>query len=389
MYIGSGNTTRPPDPRLAFAEVRIHQPILASWDFDQRYHHLLFDRYIRPQAGYTGVYCAKDFFEHMSKNNQFICLTLNLRDDLNQSRPYKFRVRPIEEYVAVAKVIPKAFKQFRLRGFVNLWSEFWYRYILHGSLTKERAVEYIRAVKEVLAPHGILVGAPGEEYILQPEIEAIQYVARHAPINILTFHSLASNNAGLDTLASFTDKPLADLESGSQTKDYRDSSGVKEIEKDIREHLPYAKRMLALGLYSVDSNSEEDKKFVMRMWSKDYQKLRWTTPTSNKFIQLVEKHSDRLPEVIKVPDWVPQDGRKINFDPALAVLTGLGLVTGKHDPREQLKFIDWDWVVEKELRDSYGIQLGVHYPRDDGSTDEQVRLKLENLAKNLRNLAKW
>lgn len=387
MYIGVCHTpVPPPDKAITFAEVRSHEPIDPNLPFDQAFHHFLYDRYYAPWTVYTeGAQPLAPVLESLGQNKQFVCLTINSRTGKIGS----FKIASPGHYVIAARCAVKAFEMFKLNGFIALFSEPGLRF----GLNKDNIRSWLDPVYEtikMLNPK-IPVGAPGEEYH-HPNAEGIyETVVKSQKIDILTVHCLTDSITRIRDYKRMWKGPIALVETGSMRKehDYRTNAGANRIEEIVKYVHGHRDRVICCGFVYGDGSNADKASWTLRLWDKKYTRILNTTPAWNRLVQMVEKYSDQLPEVINVPDWVPQDGRRINFDPKLPVLTGVGKVIGKHDPHRAVTLTDLDWMLEKTLRDDYGIQLGVHYPRDDGSTDEQVRAKLENLAKNLRNLAKW
>ncbi len=385
MYIGLCHAQKIVDPKMRFCEVRYHNVLDPASPFDQLYHKFLFEKYNGPWMGYTeGQATLYQVFEGMARNHQYVCLTINSRT----GKPGNFKIASPGSYVAAARCAVRAMEEFRLTGFIALFSEPGYRFAMNKDSVRSWLDPVYETIK-MLNPK-LQVGAPGEEWI-HPNAEGIyEAVIKSRKIDILTVHTLTDSNQRLLHYKKIWPGPIAVLETGSQKSeyDYRTSAGAKKIEEIVSYVYGHRDRVICLGIVYGDSSNSQKANWTLRLWDHNYSKILNTTPAWNKFVQLVEKYSDRLPHVIKIPDWVPKDGRKIVYDPNLPILSGIGRITGKHSPKRAVTLTDLDWILEKALRDDHGIEIGIHYPRQDGSTDEQVRLRLEQLARNLKDLAK-
>jgi len=248
MIVASSNATI---PNGGHAEFRLH-----------KYHSNIADViYLRPSAGHTGAATLRSFLEDAKNRKYYLCVTLNLRDDLGGK---KFAIRPINEYVDAARQVSNLFKQYNIKGFVNLFSEPVYRYKMTVSL----ANQYINAVKFVIGD--IPLGAGGEDYRY---LDFLKGIAKNRNIDILTFH-----NNGLADIKSFWDKKFANLETSAENTDSVQTANY--VYNLYRAYHDYGAWWL--GYCYVDSWT--DRNLTARWWDYNYTRIEYITPTYSTWL---------------------------------------------------------------------------------------------------------
>jgi hypothetical protein len=253
MISASSNATKP----LYDAEFRLH-----------KYSSNIADiKYYRPEAGHTGKYCLRDFLENAKNRKYNLCITLNLRDDLGGK---KFAIRPINEYVDAARQVANLFKQYNIKGFINLWSEPIYRY----KISLQTAVDYILAVHHVIGD--IPLSVPGEEInLLLGTPGFIDKMTSLPIVDILAVHDLTPTLEEINMVKQHWSGKIAQLETGSQGLIYDRPEVADWIYNVFKMY--YNAGVWWCGLVYVDSWT--DRNYAARWWDYNYTKIEHITPT--------------------------------------------------------------------------------------------------------------
>jgi hypothetical protein len=318
MIVASSNATKP----LYDAEFRLHKYSTNIADV----------RYYRPEAGHTGKYCLRDFLENAKNGKYWLCVTLNLRDDLGGK---KFAIRPINEYMDAARQVANLFKQYGILGFINLWSEPVYRY----KLSIPQANQYIDAVKNVIGD--IPLGAGGEETCYGDFQNAMIY---NPKVDIVTNHQLSSPAIKINTT-----KKVAILEMGTQNQDYRTVNTANYIYNLFKQYHDH--KTWWVGLVYVDSNYDGDINYTARHWKGNYDSIETITPTYFAWANAIKDFGDdmnynRIPQLQTLLDALNIGNPPYQWDlPWLSLF-----VVGDKNPTQNIIMADLDAMFEKLMK---------------------------------------
>ena len=338
LKFGVSYCTQPNVPELNFMEVRQQQPI-SYINLDEVYHHLLYDKYIRPTAGFIGKYCLIDYINAAKKNNQELIITLNFRNDSGDKRTWS--LRPIEEYVRVAQVCHRL-KEFKVPILFNIGNETFYRYRLKW----QQILPYIKAIKPILNDTGFKLGGVGDEFITFDQHEGTIKLKEY--LDFVTIHFLYTPLAEIENIYSWLGK-LCVLETGAQTKDYRNATGYLYIKYLLDGYVANSFKVSHVAFIYVDSNYWGDANYIMRMWDSKYEQILHSTITWDLYKQYIEKWGEKRMEYRRPPGLqAVYDIFGWNF-PYHFLLPNLPIL-GEKDPNNAIKWADVDAIKEIELK---------------------------------------
>jgi len=326
------------NPYLKFIEHRIQTPISYT-DPNEVYHHFLYDRYVRPSAGWSGKYCLKDFLDFYND----IIITLNMRNDSGSKSSWL--LRPIEEFVNVAKTFTRLKKDFPNKNIAfNFGNETFYRYGMNAN----QILPYIIAIKPIINNAGFKLGGVGDEFITLDQREGIVKLKPY--LDFISIHFLYTPLSEIEYIYNLVGK-LCVLETGTQTKDYRNLSGYNYIKYLLDGYIANYEKVSHVAFIYCDSNYQGDASYVMRLWNSNYSNIIGITKTWELYQNYIERYGEkmeynRLPELQAIVDALG-----IGTTPYQWALPWLSMFyAGEKDPSVSVKHADLDALFEKCAR---------------------------------------